>query len=51
VNTREREFIVFELVLKRNLKKKKKKKRKRQEAAWTSSIRQKQISEELKLEK
>jgi hypothetical protein len=25
VNTREREFIVFELVLKRNLKKKKKK--------------------------
>jgi hypothetical protein len=26
VNTREREFIVFELVLKRNLKKKKKKK-------------------------
>jgi hypothetical protein len=50
VNTREREFIVFELVLKRNLKKKKKE-RKRQEAAWTSSIRQKQISEELKLEK
>jgi len=26
VNTREREFIVFELVLKRNLKKKEKKK-------------------------